>query len=86
MFGLLYDETLYLKVDEHNVEQYRILGLPQFQYARHGKMVGLSFYRAPESVMEDGGEAAIWAARSWEAALRANARRNPKGRTRRRGA
>jgi DNA transformation protein len=72
MCGLVFDETLYLKVDEQNVENFVRLDLAQFQYARQGKLVGLSFCRAPDSVMEDAGEAAMWARSSWEAALRAN--------------
>jgi DNA transformation protein len=84
MFGLVYDGTLYLKVDGENVANFVRLGLPQFLYARRGKLVGLSFYRAPDSVMDDSGEAAVWARSSWEAASRANAGKRLKGRKRRR--
>jgi DNA transformation protein and related proteins len=80
MFGLVYDETLYLKVDEQNVTDFVRLDLAQFQYPRQGKLVGLSFYRAPDSVMDDAGEAAMWARSSWEAALRANVKKLSKRR------
>jgi len=72
MFGLVYDETLYLKADAENVIDFRRLGLKQFEYTRQGKLIGLSYYQAPETVPEDPHEAAQWACRSFEAAMRAD--------------
>lgn len=73
MFGLVYDETLYLKADAENVIDFRRQGLKQFEYARQGKLIGLSYYQAPDIVLEDPHEAARWARRSFEAAIRADA-------------
>ena len=81
MFALIYDETLYLKVDDENRADFTSRGLPQFEYQRQGKLVGLSYYRAPESVLDDRAQAAAWARRAWEAALRANASKPLKRRT-----
>jgi len=72
MFGLVYDETLYLKVDAENIADFRVQGLPQFEYIRQEKAIGLSYYQAPESILEDINEAALWARRSFEAARRAD--------------
>lgn len=72
MFGLVHDETLYLKADSENVEDFQDQGLGQFEYVRKGKVIGLSYYQAPEKVMEDVTDAASWARRSFEAALRAS--------------
>jgi len=83
MFGLVYEETLYLKVDAENLADFRDQGLSQFEYVRQGKVVGLSYYQAPEAVLEDSNEAALWARRSFEAALRAGASK-AKGARRRR--
>jgi DNA transformation protein len=80
MFALIYDGILYLKVDDENIGDFINHGLPQFEYRRQGKRVGLSYYQAPESVMEDSDEAAEWAGRSWEAARRASAGKCSKGR------
>jgi DNA transformation protein len=74
MFGFVYENNLYLKVDDEIVETFTSRGLPQFQYTRRGRKVGLSFFQAPLSAMEDGTEAALWSGRSFEAALRAKAR------------
>lgn len=72
MFGLVYDETLYLKVDEQNIATFRDQSLSQFTYVRQGKIIGLSYYQAPEDLLEDINKAALWARSSFEAALRAN--------------
>ncbi|WP_036303634.1 TfoX/Sxy family protein [Methylotenera sp. L2L1] len=73
MFGLVSQETLYLKADTENSADFRDQGLSQFEYVRQGKVIGLSYYQAPEIVLEDANEAALWARRSFEAALRADA-------------
>ncbi len=73
MFGLVSQETLYLKADAENSADFRNQGLSQFEYVRQGKIIGLSYYQAPEIVLEDVNEAALWARRSFEAALRADA-------------
>ena len=73
MFGLIAQDTLYLKADAKNSAAFRDQGLSQFEYVRQGKVIGLSYYQAPEIVLEDANEAALWARRSFEATLRANA-------------
>lgn len=70
MFALLAGETLYLKADARNAPAFRKRGLAQFEYHRKGKAAKLSYYAAPEIVMEDSTEAARWARSSFEAALR----------------
>jgi DNA transformation protein len=70
MFALLSGETLYLKADAESASQFRNRGLGQFEYYRKGKATKLSYYAAPEIVMEDCTEAARWARLSFEAALR----------------
>jgi DNA transformation protein len=82
MFALIYDETLYLKVDDESLADFINRGLPQFEYQRQGRLVGLSYYQAPESVLEDSAEAAAWSRRAWHAALRANGDRPLRKRTR----
>jgi len=73
MFGLVSGDTLYLKADAQSAPRFKQLGLPQFEYRRKGKVAKLSYYAAPESVMEDAAEAARWGRVAFEAALRANA-------------
>lgn len=79
MFGLLHNETLYLKADAQNAAEFQELGLAQFTYARKSKVVRLSYYRAPDAVMDDSAEATKWAKSSFEAALREASTKTKKG-------
>lgn len=71
MFGLVTRERLYLKADALSVPFFDARQLAPFEYLRLGKMARLSCYEAPPELFEDREEAAVWARRAWEAALRA---------------
>ncbi len=72
MFGLVAEDTLYLKVDEQNAHHFAELDLPPFEYEKSdGLTMVMSYRMAPESIYEDQDEAAVWAAHAWEAAKRA---------------
>ncbi len=68
MFGLVENDTLYLKADEKTEKLFESKGLTQFQYSRAGKIVKMSYYRAPEEIYDDREKAATWARRAYEAA------------------
>jgi DNA transformation protein len=70
MFGLVADDTLYLKADAENANQFEKEGLGRFEYSSGERVVKMSYYRAPAGILEDREEAAMWARRSFEAALR----------------
>jgi DNA transformation protein and related proteins len=70
MFGLVADDVLYLKADETLSPFFEEQGLDQFQYEKHGKVIKMFFYMAPEEIFDDPEEAKIWGARSYEAAVR----------------
>jgi DNA transformation protein len=71
MIGLVADDTLYFKADAESVGQFTACGSSQFEYPKGDKMVGMSYYRAPEEVLEDPSEMRAWAQLAYEAALRA---------------
>ena len=71
MFALVADDTLYLKTDEESSVFFKKKGLGQFEYNKKGRTVKLSYYLAPEEIMEDRDQAAVWARRAFESALRA---------------
>jgi DNA transformation protein len=75
MFGLVVDDTLYLKTDAELVPRFQALGLEPFRYSRRERQVALSFYQAPEGFYDDPEEARHWAGLACEAALRASKRR-----------
>jgi len=76
MFGLVSDDTLYLKADDSTSKYFESRGLGQFEYDKGGKIVKMSYYLAPEEVLDNPEDAALWAQRAYEAALRAKSRAN----------
>ena len=44
MIGLVADDRLYLKVDAQSVTKFTERSLPQFQYPKGDKVVGMSYY------------------------------------------
>ncbi len=51
MFGLVADDSLYLKADETTKQQFIDKDLPPFEYDKKNKKVKLSYYLAPEEIM-----------------------------------
>ncbi len=74
VFGLVADETLYLKADETIAHYFEEKNLGQFEYSRGDKIVKMSYYLAPEEIFDDPEEAAKWARRSFEVAFRSKKR------------
>ncbi len=73
MFGLVFQEELYLKVDAQSLPQFEASGLPPFTYARQGRVVSLSFHRAPDSVLDEPDQALHWGRLALAAAARTQA-------------
>lgn len=71
MFGLVMDDTLYLKVDDKIKPLFEAKGLAPFEYDKGDKVVKLSYYVAPDEILDDPQEAVLWAQRSYEVAIRA---------------
>ena len=71
MFGLVADDTLYLKVDDRPRGRYEVLGLPAFIYEKKGKPVALGYHRVSEEALEDPSELRDWAEQAYSVALRA---------------
>ena len=69
MFGLAFDATIYLKVDETSIPDFEREGSRPFTYSR-GKSRGrvsrhaLPYWRLPERLYDDPDELAVWAARA----------------------
>ena len=70
MFGIVVDDTLYLKADDENRAMFEERGLPRFEYSKQGRRVSVSYYQPPGDVLEDSGLLAQWARPAFEAALR----------------
>ena len=75
MFGLVADETLYLKADDENREEFEARGLERFVYYKKGKPMYLSYYQAPEEALDNSGDMLVWAEKSFAAAIRSGTRK-----------
>lgn len=70
MFGLIADDTLYLKVDATNQSDFEAVGMDPFTYTGKGKPVRMSYFQAPPDAMEDAADMLPWARGALDAALR----------------
>lgn len=75
MFGIVADETLYLKADAENRADFEARGLERFVYYKQGKPMYLSYYQAPEEVLDDSADMLIWAKMSFAAAIRSRTKK-----------
>ena len=69
MFGLVADDTLYLKANETTKQQFIDNDLSPFEYEKGNKKVQMSYYLAPEEIYDDPDEAVYWARLAYQAAL-----------------
>jgi DNA transformation protein and related proteins len=67
-FGLLDDDTTYLKVDDQNRPEYEALGMPPFQPP--GPEASRNYYQLPEEVLEDREALRTWVDKALAAARR----------------
>jgi DNA transformation protein and related proteins len=81
-FGLISDDTLYLRVDDSNRADYSARGAGPFRPYADRPELSMSYFEAPVEVLEDARRLAEWARRSIEVALRAPPRKATGGRKR----
>ena len=76
MFGMVTDNMLYLRVDDHNRAAFQEAeAFPPLNYAKRGHTIDLSFWRAPERLFDEPDELVAWARAALEAARRVAAKR-----------
>jgi DNA transformation protein len=76
MFGMVTDNMLYLRVDDHNREAFKEAeSSPPLSYAKKGETIDLSFWRAPERLFDEPDELVTWARVALAAARRVAAKR-----------
>jgi DNA transformation protein and related proteins len=82
MFGMVADDTLYVRVDDQNRATFKEAeSSPPLNYEKQGRTIDLSFWRVPERLIDEPDELFIWARAALAAAHRVAANR---GRTTRR--
>lgn len=81
MFGMVRDNTLYLRVDDGNREALaEAAEFPPLDYERQGERIELAFWRAPDRLLDDPGALVAWALLALGAARRVAARRPSRAR------
>jgi DNA transformation protein and related proteins len=76
MFGMVTDNTLYLRVDEHNRAAFKeASSFPPLSYEKKGCTIDLSFWRAPERLFDEPDDLVAWARAALAAAHRVAAKR-----------
>ncbi len=80
-FGLIFGETLYVKVDDANRAAFEAEGCTPFVYGmKDGRTASLGYWTLPERALDDPEEAVRWARLGLEAAYRARKPKTKKGR------
>src|SRR6266481_980703 len=76
MFGMVTDNMLYLRVDDHNRAVFKEAeSFPPLSYEKKGCTIDLSFWRAPERLFDEPDELVAWARAALAAARRVAAKR-----------
>src|SRR5437763_13203019 len=71
MFGMVTEDTLYFRVDDHNRLAFREAeSWPPLNYEKRGRTIDLAFWRAPERLLDEPDEMVMWAREALAAARR----------------
>ena len=80
MFGMITDDNLYLRVDDHNRAAFKEAeAFPPLSYEKKGGTIDLSFWRAPERLFDEPDELVAWARLALGAARRVALKRHRTG-------
>jgi DNA transformation protein len=82
IFGLIFRDTLYFKVNDSNRGDYEARGMNRFRPFAEKPLLSMTYYEVPADVLEDADECAAWARKS--AAVSATPRSRPRKNPRRR--
>ena len=76
MLGMVTENTLYFRVDEHNRETFQeAASSPRLNYEKQGRAIDLAFWRAPERLFDEPDELVRWGQAALAAARRVAAKR-----------
>ncbi|HYM31043.1 MAG TPA: TfoX/Sxy family protein [Candidatus Cybelea sp.] len=70
MFAMIFDETLYMRVDERNRPDYDAEGMEPFVYeTQSGKLIEFTYVELPSRLLDDPEEFRLWARKAIDAAI-----------------
>ena len=76
MLGMVTENTLYFRVDNENRATFEeAASSPPLNYAKQGRLIDLSFWRAPERLFDEPDELVAWARAALAAARRVATKR-----------
>jgi DNA transformation protein and related proteins len=76
MLGMVRDNTLYFRVDDGNRAAFKEAeSFPPLNYEKKGRTIDLSFWRAPDRLIDEPDELVTWARAALAAARRVAAKR-----------
>ena len=76
MFGMVTDDTLYVRVDDGNRAVFReAASVPPLNYEKQGRAIDLAFWRVPERLFDEQDELVTWARAALAAARRVAVKR-----------
>src|SRR5215468_7349476 len=68
MLGMVTNDTLYFRVDDRNRDIFKeAQSVPPLNYQKRGASIDLSFWRAPERLLDEPDELVSWAKEELEA-------------------
>ena len=73
-FGLIDDDTLFLKTDETNSAQYETRRMPRFMPPANRPVGPMGYHQVPADIIEDAEALVSWARQSVAVALRSKSR------------
>lgn len=83
MFGMVTEDTLYLRVDEQNRATFKEAeAFPPLNYKKQGSTIDLAFWRVPERLIDEPDELVAWARAALAAARRVAVKRSTGARKR----
>jgi DNA transformation protein len=76
MFGMVTDDTLYVRVDELNKAVFKEAeAVPPLNYQKQGQTIDLAFWRVPDRLLDEPDELVHWVRAALAAARRVAAKR-----------
>lgn len=72
IFGIVADDTLYIKADDNNRARFLAQQLTPFTYTTSNKTATMSYYQSPADALEDSQTLTQWVNLGYEAGLRAD--------------
>ena len=70
MFALVVHNILYLKAENESKQMFLSRGLQPFTYRRKGREISISYYEAPEEILEDEEKMKKWTMLAFNVSLR----------------